>query len=144
MLGVLVKKILLANSMVLSVLSASAAYANDKLPERILGRWCNSPFVSTKAQEVYFRPNHKDRERCCCSDMTDGITIAQKGYEDDSPVDDAPSCLFDNIKQKNRDTFLVHIHCKEGDKPSFKGTEEFQLVNGLLFKKRKPASGAHN
>ena len=118
-------------------LATGAAHATDQLPEHILGRWCNS-YASTKSQEVYFRPNHRDRESCCCSDMTDGITISQDGYDDDSPVDDAPSCLFDNIKRKDRDTYLIHAHCKEGDKPSFEGAEEFQLINGLLFKKRMP------
>jgi hypothetical protein len=44
--------------------------------------------------------------------------------------------LFDDIKRKDRDTYLVHAHCKKGDKASFEGEEEFQLVNGLLFKKR--------
>jgi hypothetical protein len=108
-------------------------YKDPKFPEYWLGRWCRTPYGSTEAQEIYFRP-----EKCCCSDMTDGITIDQKGYEDEAPSDEAPVCLFDNIKQSGRDTYLVHVHCKEGDKPSFEGDEEFQLVNGLLFKKRMP------
>jgi hypothetical protein len=42
-------------------LATGTAHANDKLPEHMLGRWCNS-FASIKAQEVYFCPNHRDRE----------------------------------------------------------------------------------
>jgi hypothetical protein len=124
------------------LLAGSPAYANDKLPAHFLGRWCYSnastptyraePLLSG-SQEVYFRP-----EGCCCSDLTDGITLDQEGYVSDAPVDVTTSCLFDNIKRKDRDTYLVHIHCKEGDKPGFEGNEEFQLINGLLFKKRAP------
>jgi hypothetical protein len=119
------KKLLLA-----VMLLATPAHANDKLPVHILGRWCYSN-ASTGAQEVYFRS-----DGCCCSDSTDGITINPEGYESDAPVDVPLICLFDNVKRKDKDTNLVHVHCKEGDKPSFEGDEELQLMNGLLFKKR--------
>ena len=123
-------------------LATGTAHAADtsQLPEYILGRWCHTPFASTEAQVVYFRPSGRrdTGEWCCCSDLTDGIDINSEGYEDESPADDAPICLFDNIKQRDKDTYLVRVRCKEGDKPSFEGDEEFQLINGLLFKKRLP------
>jgi hypothetical protein len=117
------------------ILLVTPAHADDKLPSYILGRWCYSPFVSNESQEVYFRPN--TGSGCCCTDMTDGISLNQEGYESEAPTDVPPVCLFDNVKRKDTDTYLVHAHCKEGDKPSFEGDEEFQLINGLLFKKRR-------
>jgi len=131
------KKALLAGIAVL-FLATGTAHANDQLPEYILGRWCAPSFINTKSLSIYFRPDHVERDRWYCSDLTDGININQGGYDDESPADDAPECLFDNIKQRDKDTYLVHAHCNEGDKPSFEGYEEFQLVNGLLFKKRMP------
>ena len=62
--------------------------------------------------------------------MTDGISLNQEGYESEAPTDVPPVCLFDNVKRKDTDTYLV--------KPSFEGDEEFQFINGLLFKKRMP------
>jgi hypothetical protein len=125
------KKLLLA-----VMLLATPAHANDKLPVHILGRWCCSN-ASTEAQEVYFR---SDRG---CSDATDGITISPDRYESDAPTDYPDICLFDKIKRKDMDTYVVHVHCKlaemgdgTGGKPSFEGDEELQLINGLLFKKR--------
>jgi len=122
-------------------LATGAARATDQLPEYMLGRWCAPAFINTKSLEVYFRPDHVERDRCCCSDMTDGITIDQKGYDDDSAADDAPACSFGAIKRKEEFSYLVHVLCKtehgEG-KPDFEGQEEFQLFNGLLFKKRMP------
>ena len=75
--------------------------------------------------------------------MTDGITISQEGYDDNSPADDAPTCSFviNSIKRKEENTYLVHVLCitEHGEgKPEFEGQEEFQLINGLLFKKRMP------
>lgn len=95
------KQLLLAGLM----LCAVPAYANDKLPVHILGRWCYSN-ASTEAQEVYFR---SDRG---CSDATDGITINPNGYESDAPTDYPDICLFDKIKRKDTDTYVVHVHCK--------------------------------
>ena len=138
------KKLLLISIAAL-LLATGAARANDKLPEYMLGRWCFSPFVGTKTQEVYFRPDQNSPGRTTCSDLTDGINIDQKGYVDESPADNADDCAFDNIKRKRKNTYLIHAHCKEGDskKPSFEGEEEFQLVNGLLFKKRVSLGRAH-
>jgi len=133
-------KLLLSGVAVL-FLATGTAHANDQLPEHILGRWCSGPFVSTRSQKVYFRPYLKEDGRKTCSDMTDGIMIDQEGYEDEGPWDDAPKCSFDNIKREDRDTCFVHVHCtasEQGEIPSFEGGEEFQLVNGLLFKKRMP------
>jgi hypothetical protein len=127
-------------------LATGIAHANDKLPEYMLGRWCSSPFVGTKTQEVYFRPDQNSPGKTTCSDLTDGINIDQKGYVDESPADNADDCVFDNINRRNNDTYLIHARCKEGDsnKPSFEGDEEFQLVNGLLFKKRMRTAHAQH
>src|SRR5262249_38035237 len=73
--GINPMKKLLLTSIAALLLATGTAHANDQLPEFILGRWCYGNDVSTEAQIVYFRPNHRDPERCCCSDMTDGITI---------------------------------------------------------------------
>ena len=70
------------------------------LPKDILGGWCHTPFASTEDQVVYFRPSIHDPERSTCSDLTDGIYIDQKGYDDESPLDAPPSCVFDKIEQK--------------------------------------------
>jgi hypothetical protein len=128
------RKLLLAGVAVL-LMGISAAHAKDQLPKHMLGRWCYDYIISTKSLKVYFRPDHKERT-CCCSDMTDGITISQEGYDDDSPADDAPSCLFDKIDQENRDTYLVHMRCREGEEnPYHSSATQFQIVNGLLFVK---------
>ena len=125
------KKLLLTGVAAL-FLATGTAHADDKLPEHWLGRWCSAPFVSTEAQVVYFRST--------CGDMTDGIMLKENSYIDEAPADDAPSCTFDKIKRKDEETYLVYLHCITQDKgePSFEGQEEFQLVNGILFKKRMP------
>jgi len=120
------KWVLLAGMMLVT-----PAHANDKLPSYILGMWCRDPYVSDESQEVYFRCNGS-----YCLEFRDGITINSEGYESGAPVNAPPTCLFDKVKRKDSDTYLVHAHCKEGDKPSFEGDEELQLINGLLFKKR--------
>ena len=123
------------------LLATGTANANDQLPEYILGRWCAPAYINTKALKIYFRPDHVERDRWYCSDLTDGININQEGYDDESPVDDAPACSFSEIKRKEEFSYLVHVLCKTQDgegKPDFEGQEEFQLVNGLLFKKRMP------
>jgi hypothetical protein len=47
--------------------------ANDQLPENMLGRWCHVSDLSTKAQQVYFRPDFVGRKYC--TDFNDGITL---------------------------------------------------------------------
>jgi hypothetical protein len=121
------KSVLLAGMMLVT-----PAHAQDMLPSYILGTWCRAPDVSNESQEVYFRSNEG-----VCLEFRDGITINPEGYDSDEPVVDPPTCLFDNVKRKESDTYLAHVHCKEGDKPSFEGDEEFQLINELLFKKRR-------
>jgi len=158
--GVDMKKIMLAGVAALSI--ASTAHAGDALvcgieqghckpliepphrvllPKDILGRWCHTPFASTEDQVVYFRPSIHDPERSTCSDLTDGIYIDQKGYDDESPLDAPPSCVFDKIEQKGEGerTYVAQVHCTTvdgSDREDFRGREEFQLINGLLFKKR--------
>jgi|SRR6516162_6808838 hypothetical protein len=123
------------------LLATGAAHATDQLPEYMLGRWCYGNDVSTEAQIVYFRPDIRTPDSRTCSDLTDGIIIDQEGYDDESVAEDASTCSFDKIERKEENTYLVHVHCKAAHgkgKPSFEGQEEFQLVNGLLFKKRMP------
>ena len=64
--------------------------------------------------------------------MTDGITIDQEGYSDDSPVDNPGDCLFDKIERRGRDTYLIHTRCKRED-TYFPSAAEFQIIKGLLF-----------
>ena len=127
------KKLLLSGIAAL-FLAAGTAHADDRLPEHMLGTWCHD-YDSTKSQHVYFRPNHYDPDRCCCSDMTDGITIYQHGFDDDSPAV-LPGCLFDKIEKKNKDTYLIQTGCqKQGDGPYYPSAAEFQIINGRLFVK---------
>src|SRR5262245_8348935 len=135
------KKALLSGIAMLFLATTGTAHAADQLPEWMLGRWCTSAEINTKSQKVYFRPDHVERDKWYCSDLTDGINIDQKGYDDEHPADEAPACSFGEIKRKEEFSYLVHVLCKtehgEG-KPDFEGQEEFQLFNGLLFKKRMP------
>jgi hypothetical protein len=111
------------------------------LPDYLQGRWCHTPFASTEAQQVYFRPDIHDPEITTCGDLTDGIMLEKDSYEDESPAEEMLSCVLDKIEQVNEYTYLTQVRCSpEGkwEKPSFEGQEEFQLVNGLLFKKRMP------
>jgi hypothetical protein len=121
-------------------LATGTAHADDKLPKNMLGMWCISNIHLAETKDVYFRaPKH-------CNDMTDGITIDQAGYVDDSAAE-AFSCLVDEVKQTGRDTYLVRTQCTEkiitangemlqGTKLGFVGSEELQLAKGLLFKKQ--------
>lgn len=115
------------------LLATGTAHANDLLPESVLGRWCHDGNISNKSEEVevYFRPG-TERNRCCCNDFTDGITIDQEGYSDDSPVDNPGDCLFDKIERRGRDTYLIHTRCKRED-TYFPSAAEFQIIKGLLF-----------
>ena len=131
------------------LLATGTAHANDLLPESVLGGWCHDGSISNKSKEVYFRPSHPDHS-CCCNDMTDGITIDQEGYSDDSPVDNPGDCLFDKIERRGRDTYLIHTRCKrlagrrslarywdqrwdQRDDTYFPSAAEFQIIKGLLF-----------
>src|SRR5262249_15113757 len=105
-------KKLFLSSIAALFLATGAVHADDKLPEYMLGRWCYTPFGSTESQEIYFRPDLKDPGRKTCSDLTDGINIDQQGYDDETPADDAPSCIFAEIKRKEENTYLVYVHCK--------------------------------
>jgi len=85
-LGVLLmKKALLAGIAVL-FLATGTAHANDQLPEYILGRWCAPSFINTKSLSIYFRPDHVERDRWYCSDLTDGININQGGMMMKAPL----------------------------------------------------------
>jgi hypothetical protein len=117
------------------LLATGTAHANDLLPESILGRWCYDGNISNKSEEVYFRPGG-----CCCNDMTDGITIDQEGYSDDTPVDNPGDCLFDKIERRGRDTYLIHTRCKRkpdrwhaAEDTYFPSAAKFQIIKGLLF-----------
>jgi hypothetical protein len=127
------------------LLATGTAHANDLLPESVLGRWCHDGKISNESKEVYFRPGG-----CCCNDMTDGITIDQEGYSDDSPVDNPGDCLFDKIERRGRDTYLIHTRCKrlagrrslaryweqrwdQREDTYFPSAAEFQIIKGLLF-----------
>jgi hypothetical protein len=84
---------------VIIIATSSASHATDQLLEHVLGRWCFDYNISTKSEQVYFRPDRTTPDRCCCSDMTDGVTVTQEGYSDDAPRDDPGGCLFDKIEQ---------------------------------------------
>src|SRR5262245_33328314 len=65
-----------------------------QLPEAMLGKWCIDNHISTKSDEIYFRPNlnNPNYSNECVEGST--IIISQIGYETDTPG----SCLFDKIK----------------------------------------------
>jgi hypothetical protein len=123
-------------------LVTGTAHANDKLPGYMLGRWCYGNEVSTEAQQVYFPPDIHDPKRSTCSDLTDGINIDEYGYDEESPSDSGITCRFEKIKQRGESTYLAYVRCidihEEKQDDIFAGQEEFQLINGLLFKKRMP------
>jgi hypothetical protein len=137
-------KLLLTGVAVL-LLATGTAHANDLLPESVLGRWCHDGNISNESKEVYFRRG-TEPNWCCRNDFTDGITIDQEGYSDDSPIDNPGDCLFDKIERRGRDTYLIHTRCKRlagrrsharyGDQREdtyFPSAAEFQIIKGLLF-----------
>ena len=130
---------MLISGVVIIIATSSASHATDQLLEHVLGRWCFDYNISTKSEQVYFRPDRTTPDRCCCSDMTDGVTVTQEGYSDDAPRDDPGGCLFDKIEQKDRDTYLIKTRCKEKESdPYYPSEAEFQIINGLLFIKWGP------
>jgi hypothetical protein len=60
--------------------ATGTAEADAQLPEAMLGEWCTADAINTKAQEVYFRPNHRESDRSHCSDFTEGIEMDKDGY----------------------------------------------------------------
>jgi len=123
-----------------------AQAAGSKLPEHMIGTWCEATFVSTKAERVFFRPERVGRQHC--SDMTDGVTISPEGFENDHPMDDPFSYRFDKIEQIDSDTYLIHIRYTETRKdenitsPEYPPIAEFKISNGLLFIKGIPGERA--
>ena len=116
--------------------------AENDMPRSWNGRWCYDPFISTKAIEVYFPPNIQDHDRKTCSDSTDGIILDWDGYDEETPGDTQSFCAFTEVKEKEKYvSYLVHMRCKAVDGDQEIITEknvEFQLINDLLFIKRKP------
>ena len=138
-------KLLLTGVAALLLATGYTAHANDLLPESVLGRWCHDGNISTESEEVYFRPD-RTHPTCCCNDFTDGITIDQEGYSDDSPIDNPGNCIFDKIERRDRDAYLIHTRCKRlagrrslaryGDQREntyFPSAAKFQIIKGLLF-----------
>jgi hypothetical protein len=81
----------------------------------MLGEWCTADAINTKAQEVYFRPNHRESDRSHCSDFTEGIEMDKDGYGHEGLDDSVLSCVFDKVEQIDKETYLVHTHCETHD-----------------------------
>jgi len=136
------KKLLLTGiaALFLATGTAHAVHDTTHLPEHWQGRWCYDSYISTKSQEVFFRPTHKNiNGEGVCGDFDDGIYIDEAGYiNEGSMTGEQPACDFEKKVRGEGDTYVMHVVCSSGKQEGFDGEEEFQLINGLLFKKRMP------
>jgi hypothetical protein len=142
-IGNTMKKALLAGVAVLSAFSASAAHADEKLPEQMLGRWCQANLHS-ETRMLYYRPSFAGREHC--TDFDDGITLSQSGFTDDRPIDQCDEYVFDKI-ERTQDGYLVSAHCEKAEngfdpeKDDLGGTRHLQIVHDDLLIVTKTPEG---
>ena len=108
------------------------AQADDKLPENMLGTWCEPSQINTASSRIYFRPSRVGREHC--NDFSDGITVFPEGFHDDAPLDDAPECHFDKIEQIDGDAYRVRMRCTKSEQGNtYPSIVKFEIVRELLF-----------
>jgi|SRR6516164_490443 hypothetical protein len=138
------KAAIVAGCVVLSVQCAARAHADNKLPEHMLGKWCQAG-VNGGANAIYYRPSFGGHRYDGCSDMDDGITLSQNGFSDDRPIDQCDEYVFDKVERLRDDTYLVTAHCEKAEKTydpekdDLGGTRQLQIVNDeILIVKRMP------
>jgi len=121
-------------------LAAGAAHADDKLPEAMLGVWCQAS-VKGDANRIYYRPNFGGHTWDGCSDFDDGITLSQDGFSDDRPIDGC-DYVFDKIERIKDDTYIVFARCAkpvENLESDLGGLAQLQIINNeILIVKRMP------
>jgi hypothetical protein len=128
------KKLFLAGVAVL-FLATGTAHADEKLPEQMLGRWCQASLHS-ETRMLYYRPSFAGREYC--TDFDDGITFSQSGFSDDRPIDQCDEYVFDKI-ERIQDGYLVSAHCEKApktydpDKDDLGGTQQLQIIHDDLL-----------
>jgi hypothetical protein len=123
------------------------------MPRSWNGRWCFDPLASVRApalnQDVYYPPdlsesgkNYEDRVTKTCPSNYDSIVLDLDGYDEDTQGDTQTFCAFTEVREKERGvSYLVHARCKvhdADDEAIIEEDVEFQLINDLLFIKRKP------
>jgi|SRR5215831_3782589 len=122
-------------------LATGAAHADDKLPENMLGTWCQA--LHSEIRILYFRPAFVGRQYC--DDFHDGIGLSQSGFSDGRPIDQCDEYVFDKIEQ-TQDGYLVSAHCEKAfdaydpNKDDLAGTLRLQLIHDdeLLIATRMP------
>jgi hypothetical protein len=121
-------KILLAGVAVLALAGTASAEHDVGLPQDMLGKWCRDPIITTKSEDVYFRPYRVEYGRTTCEDNTNGITITDEGYGEDGPSDNPDVCQFGKIERVDYDDYLIQRTCEDGTDKA-----EFHLSHDLLF-----------
>src|SRR5262245_46361459 len=127
------------------LLPTGTAHADGKLPEHMLGTWCQAHVMGGAGNTIYYRPSFGGHTHDGCSDFDDGITLSQKGFSDNRPIDQCDEYVFDKIERMRDDVYLVTAHCEEAaeaydlEKDDLGGTRQLQIVNDeILIVKRMP------
>jgi hypothetical protein len=133
------KKLLLAGVTAL-LLTTGAAHSADKLPEEMLGLWCQAG-VKSEVRKVFFRPSFAGREHCV--DFDDGVTFDESGFSNDSvAVGNGEQCeeyVFDKV-ERVQDAYVITAHCGKAEEKynpaedDLGGTLRLQITyDGLLL-----------
>ena len=141
-MGKTMRKALLTGGIAALLLATGTAHADEKLPEQMIGRWCEASTIGPN--KIYYRPSFQGRQECV--DFDDGITLSQIGFSDDRPIDQCDEYIFDKI-ERVQDGYLVSAHCEKAEnafdreKDDLGGTRHLQIVHDDLLIVTKMSEG---
>jgi hypothetical protein len=127
-------------------LATGTAHATDKLPEEMLGLWCQAG-VKSEVRKIFFRPSFAERGHC--ADFDDGITFDENGFSNDSvAVGNGGQCdeyVFDKVERVQDNAYIINAHCGKAEEKynpaedNLGGTLHLQIVyDGLLIATKMP------
>jgi hypothetical protein len=129
-------------------LTTGTAHSADKLPEEMLGLWCQAG-VKSQIRMVFFRPSFAGREHC--ADFDDGITFDENGFSNDSAAvgngydKQCEEYVFDKIERVQDNVYIINAHCGKAEEKynpaedDLGGTLHLQIVyDGLLIATKMP------